>query len=35
MGCGFLLSEDLPAGQELEGIRLVSPFATHPTELDG
>lgn len=33
MGCGFLLSEDLPAGQELEGIRVVSPFATLPSEL--
>ena len=33
MGCGFLLSEDLPAGQELEGIRVVSPFATRPSEL--
>jgi predicted nucleic acid-binding protein len=35
MGCGFLLSEDLPAGQELEGIRVVSPFATRPSELRG
>jgi len=33
MGCGFLLSEDLPAGQELEGIRVVNPFATRPSEL--
>jgi predicted nucleic acid-binding protein len=35
MGCGFLLSEDLPAGQELEGIHVVSPFATRPSELGG
>jgi predicted nucleic acid-binding protein len=35
MGCGLLLSEDLPAGQELEGIRVVSPFATRPSELGG
>ena len=35
MGCGFVLSEDLPAGQELEGIRVVSPFATPPSELAG
>jgi predicted nucleic acid-binding protein len=33
MGCGLLLTEDLPAGQELEGIRVVSPFATRPSEL--
>jgi predicted nucleic acid-binding protein len=33
MGCSFLLSEALPAGQELEGIRVVSPFATRPSEL--
>ena len=35
MGCGIVLSEDLPAGQELEGIRVVSPFATRPSELGG
>jgi len=35
MGCGFVLSEDLPAGQDLEGIRVVSPFVTRPSELDG
>ena len=35
MGCGFVLSEDLPAGQELEGIRVVSPFVTRPSELGG
>jgi hypothetical protein len=35
MGCGFVLSEDLPANQELEGIRVVNPFATAPSELGG
>jgi predicted nucleic acid-binding protein len=34
-GCGFVLSEDLPAGQDLEGIRVVSPFLTRPSELVG
>ncbi len=33
MGCGFVLSEDLSAGQKLEGIRVVNPFATRPSEL--
>jgi predicted nucleic acid-binding protein len=33
MGCGSVLSEDLPAGQELEGILIVSPFAVRPAEL--
>ena len=28
-----LLSEDLPAGQNLEGIRVVSPFVTRPSGL--
>ena len=35
MSCGFVLSEDLPAGQVLEGIRVVSPFVTRPPELVG
>jgi len=35
MECGFLLSEDLPAGQELAGVRVVSPFLARPSELDG
>lgn len=35
MDCGFVLSEDLPAGQDLEGIRVVSPFVTRPPELIG
>lgn len=35
MGCGSVLSEDLPAGQNLEGIRIVNPFLVRPAELDG
>jgi len=35
MGCRFVLSEDLPAGQELDGVRIVSPFLTGPSELAG
>lgn len=35
MGCGCVLSEDLPAGQDLEGVRVVNPFATSPTEFGG
>ena len=35
MGCSVVLSEDLPSGQELEGIRVVSPFTTRPSELPG
>jgi len=27
--------EDLPAGKEIEGIRVVSPFLTRPPELIG
>jgi predicted nucleic acid-binding protein len=33
MGCGFVLTEDLPAGQDLEGVRVVNPFETRPAEL--
>jgi len=33
VGCGFVLSEDLPAGQDLEGVRVVSPSDLHPAEL--
>jgi len=32
--CRTVLSEDLATGQELEGIRIVSPFRTRPSELD-
>lgn len=32
-GCGFLLTEDLQAGQELDGVLVVNPFATAPSSL--
>ncbi len=32
-GCSLLLTEDLSHGQELEGIRVVSPFQMQPDEL--
>ena len=35
MGCGFVLSEDLPAGQSLEGVLVVNPFVTPPVEIGG
>lgn len=33
MGCGFVLTEDLPAGQDLEGVRVVDPFEMRPADL--
>ena len=33
MGCGFVLSEDLPSGQDLGGVRVVNPFETRPDDL--
>jgi predicted nucleic acid-binding protein len=33
MGCGFVLTEDLPAGQDLEGVHVVNPFDLHPADL--
>jgi len=33
LGCGHVLSEDLPAGQDLGGIEVVSPFAAHPADI--
>ena len=35
MECAFILSEDLPAGQKLEGIVVVNPFVTRPLDLAG
>jgi predicted nucleic acid-binding protein len=35
MGCRTVLSEDLPTGQEIAGLRIVSPFRTRPSELEG
>jgi predicted nucleic acid-binding protein len=34
MDCQFILSEDLPAGQRVAGLRIVSPFLVRPSELD-
>jgi predicted nucleic acid-binding protein len=34
-GCEHLLSEDLPAGQDLGGVRILNPFAVEPAKLDG
>jgi len=34
-GCAYLLTEDLQAGQELDGIVVVNPFATEPSALSG
>jgi predicted nucleic acid-binding protein len=33
LGCGFVLSEELPLGQEFEGVRIVSPFHARPSDL--
>ncbi|HEX9188390.1 MAG TPA: PIN domain-containing protein [Vicinamibacteria bacterium] len=33
MGCDVVLSEDLPAGQEMEGMRIVNPSAVRPAGL--
>ena len=35
MECTSVLSEHLPAGQRLEGILVVNPFVTAPSELGG
>jgi len=34
MDCGFVLSEDMGTGQEVEGMRVVDPFRTRPKDLD-
>jgi predicted nucleic acid-binding protein len=33
MDCGFILTEDLPAGQKLEGVLVVNPFVTRPADI--
>jgi predicted nucleic acid-binding protein len=34
--CAYLLSEDLPDGQDFEGVTVISPFSKSPSEiLDG
>lgn len=35
LGCEHLLSEDLPVGQDLGGVRIVNPFAVEPAKLEG
>ena len=34
VGAGCLLSEDLQAGQSLDGVRVVNPFAAPPPPVD-
>jgi predicted nucleic acid-binding protein len=34
-GREFLLTEDLQAGQDLEGVKVVNPFATEPASFGG
>ena len=33
--CGYLLSEDLQANQDIDGILVANPFATEPASLGG
>ena len=33
MACGYLLTEDLQAGQNLDGVTVVSPFRAGPADL--
>ena len=32
-GCGFLLSEDFQAGQNIDGLLIVNPFRTRPEQI--
>lgn len=32
-GCTFLVTEDLAAGRVFDGVRVISPFETHPPEV--
>ena len=34
LGCAFVLTEDLPTGQDLGGIEVVSPFERQPSDLE-
>jgi predicted nucleic acid-binding protein len=34
-GCGYLLTEDLQAGQELAGVKVLNPFLSEPASLGG
>jgi predicted nucleic acid-binding protein len=33
LGCTHVLSEDLPSGQDLGGIKVINPFAQRPGDL--
>ena len=33
MGCGFVLTEDLPDGKDLEGVHVINPFEMRPADL--
>jgi predicted nucleic acid-binding protein len=32
-GCAYLLSEDFSAGQDYDGVRVINPFATEPSDV--
>jgi predicted nucleic acid-binding protein len=34
LGCGYLLTEDLSAGQDFDGVEVVSPFERLPSTID-
>ena len=34
LGCAYVLTEDLPTGQDLDGIEVVNPFERSPSDLD-
>lgn len=35
LGCRHLLTEDLQADQDLDGVLVIDPFATRPAEITG
>ena len=34
LGCTAVLTEDLPTGQDLDGIKIISPFQSSPSDLE-
>jgi len=34
LGCTYVLTEDLPTGQDLDGIAVVNPFERRPSDLE-
>jgi predicted nucleic acid-binding protein len=34
LGCTAVLTEDLPTGQDLDGIEIISPFQSSPSDLE-